>query len=211
MNPIQMSSDTQPRRSEGDEPLQAHTLSEARYYLVVTPCRQCLKGPWEIDAIESQQPAGPVRIKAHCGNCRARRVFAFDCRCSLPADGPEALQINPTDQPSLIVDLGQWLSMFYMLIESAASERDRRDARRTGYRAAMCLGEALKFYSDADQPPASAFFSGLTAEAYRLHPESFSRRRLRDMRARLPDAGSMARRIRRDEQRKRSPWWRFWR
>ncbi|HUT59128.1 MAG TPA: hypothetical protein VNA25_14865 [Phycisphaerae bacterium] len=206
-----MSSDTNPRRCEGEKPLQAYTLNEARYYLVVTPCGQCLKGPWEVDAVESDQTPGLLSIESHCGNCRARRLFAFSCRRPQPADGPEALQINPTDQPSRIVDLGQWLSLFYMLIESAASERDRRTARRTGYRAAMCLAEALKFYADDDEPPASAFFYDRTAEARRRHPESFSRQRLRDMQAKLPDSGAMARRIRRDERRKGHPWWRFWR
>jgi hypothetical protein len=195
-----------------DEPLQAHTLNEVRYYLMVTPCQACGKGPWEVLTPNGTAAAEPVGLaRARCRHCGAEREFRFRCDAPSPTHGVEAETINPTDEPSRIVDLGEWLSLFYLLIEAAASQESKPATRREGYRAALCLAEALKFYGDDELPPASAFFSERSAAAYRQHPESFARQRLRDMQAKLPKLDAMHRRLQREDRGGRRGWWRFWR
>jgi hypothetical protein len=194
-----------------DQPLRAHTANEARYYLMVTPCEACGEGPWEVDETREAPAGGVTAVRAVCRRCQASREFRFVCERDVPPGGSDAEMINPTDEPSGIIDLGQWLSLFYLLVESASSERSRAATRRIGYRAALCLAEALKFYTADDElPPEEAFFSEATKRIYREHPENFARQRLRDMQAKLPTLGAMARRISLDHARRRR-WWQFWR
>jgi hypothetical protein len=193
-----------------EQPLQAYTVNEAHYYLMVTACRECGKGPWLIEETKQQaQASDTVTISAKCKNCHARSDFMFTCQHAVPASGAEAEIVNPGDEPSRIIDLGQWLSLFYLLVESASKAPSRPETRRLGYRAALCLAEAMKFYSDNELPGEEAFFSPLTARAFREHPESFARQRLRTMQAKLPMLGAMARRVVHDQQTRR--WWQFWR
>ena len=195
-----------------DEPLRAHTFSEVRYYLMVTPCPTCGKGPWEIDSAETPSPPDQITtVNAHCKHCGTQQSFTFICENEPQPANADTDCINPTGAPSRIIDLGQWLSLFYLLVESAASEGSRPVARHSGYQAALCLTEALKFYRDDELPPESAFFSPATAAAFREHPEKFARQKLQDMRAKLPALNVMAHRIERDGRTKRRRWWRFWR
>ena len=57
-------------------------------------------------------------------------------------------RVNPTSEPSQIVDLGQWLTLFRSIAEAAERESDKVQARHLGLEAAQCLDEALKFYYD---------------------------------------------------------------
>ena len=143
------------------EPLQAHSVNEARYYLKVTPCPACGKGPWEVDEQPSDGGEGAA-FNGHCRHCGAKQEFRFRCAKGRGDTGDDEV-INPTDEPSTLVDLRQWLSLFYALIEAATREPSRPEARRIGYRAALCLAEALKFYGDDELPPESAFFTETTA------------------------------------------------
>lgn len=193
--------------------LTAQTLNEVRYYLMVTPCPQCGKGPWGHDAL----PAGhagqfdqQIAFTCTCGHCGQQQSFEFLCRQPLPPGG-ESQEINPTDQPSRIIDLAQWLSLFYLLVESASIETTRPEARLMGYRATLCLSEALKFYGDNELPPESAFFSETTKATFRQHPENFARQKLRDMQTKLPAMGVMAQKVQRDQRLdRRRRWWRMW-
>jgi hypothetical protein len=194
------------------QPLEAHSFNEVRYYMTVTVCPSCTKGPWEID--RSQGPDLVSRlavVAAHCRNCSRQGRFEFLCPYDAPTEGPEAQIISPAGEPSKIIDLAQWLSLFYLLVESAAGDDSPQNSRLRGYQAALCLAEALKFYGEDELPPASAFFAPATAEVFRRHPEKFARQRLRDMQAKLPALSVMARRVARDQQPARRPWWRFWR
>ena len=192
-----------------EEPLQAHTVNEAHYYLMVTACRECSKGPWTIESPDEPQPDGTRTLRAKCKSCQALREFRFACEHEVPASGPEAEMINPGDEPSRIIDLGQWMSLFYLMVESAAKAPSRPETRRMGYRAALCLAEAMKFYGQQETPPATALFSEAGKRAFREHPDSYARGHLRDLQARLPPP------IHRGEaqaspSRPRRPWWRFW-
>lgn len=193
-------------------PLEAHSLNEVRYYLTVTVCPSCGKGPREIDHADGPDPQTRLAVvTAGCRHCLQRDTLEFVCGHDVPAEGPQAETINPDIAPSRIIDLAQWLSLFYLLVESAASDTSSLDTRRGGFQAALCLAEALKFYGDDELPPRSAFFSEATGEMFRQHPQKFARERLRDMQAKLPALAVMARQVARDERSVRQPWWRFWR
>ena len=197
------------------EPLQAKTFNEVRYYLMVTSCRSCGRGPLKLDTArqrpEPGQPPGAMTVEGHCGHCGERFSVQFSCQYDLPLSGPEADCINPSGEPSAIVDLSQWISLFYLLLETAASEQSKPATRRAGFMAALCLAEALKFYEGDDElPPAAAFFSEATAEIFRQHPERFARQKLLDMRAKLPGLHTMAVNVARDRRGGRRKWWRFW-
>ena len=194
----------------------AHTFNEVWYYLLVTPCAACGAGPLEMDP-----PTGPARdrrpqagkrtaVSVHCKRCGRRRSFSFLCEHPVPDGDPEAETINPTDEPSRMIDLGQWVSLFHLLDVPAASPPSGPEARRTGLRAALCLAEALKFFTEDDElPPESAFFHESTLAAYKEHPERFARQHLRDMQARLPgvpDAAGGSEPAGRADR----PWWQFW-
>ena len=192
-------------------PLVAHTSNEVRYYLMVTACARCGHGPW----ILQQDPvvdfaAGAVTARARCKTCSLEREFSFQCSPPpRPADA-EGESINPIGEPSRIIDLGQWLSLFYLLLESASAETLPPAVRRQEYRAALCLSEALKFYEQDELPPASAFFAQASREAFHEHPENFAQQKLRDMLSRLPSLTSLAGKADRDDHARNARWWRFW-
>jgi len=195
------------------EPLRAHTINEVRYYLMVTVCQACGKGPRILDAIQPPGKSGQyARAETHCKNCQDRQDVDFICDEELTPSAPESDIISPTDEPSPTIDLGQWLSLFYLLVETAATETSPPLTRRLGFRAALCLAEGLKFFGPDDElPPESAFFTPDTLAAFRKHPEKFAKQKLRDMQAKLPSMGTMARRVARDEESRRRRWWQFWR
>ena len=194
-----------------DEPLAAHSFNEGRYYLMVTACGECGKGPWAIDSTDPAPPgAGPVTAHARCRHCKRVQDFGFVCETGAPVDGGAGEQINPTDEPSRIIDLAQWLSLFHMLIESAASVDQKTATRRTGLRAALCLAEALKFYTDDELPGELAFFTEKSLAVFREHPEKFARQRLRDMQSKLPTRPRRERSVDRDERGQGKRWWEFW-
>jgi hypothetical protein len=193
-----------------DEPLAAHSFNEVRYFLMVSPCPQCGRGPLEIeDGFLPETAPGPMHVPVICKSCHGNRTL--EVRCDFARDEADPLAINPDPHPSRIIDLTQWLSLFYLLVESASAEASRPAVREMGYQAALCLAEALKFYSDNELPPETAFFSNSSRATFREHPGNFARQKLRDMQAKLPDLGAMARRLQRDSQRRPSQWWRFWR
>lgn len=154
---------------------------------MVALCPSCGGGPWVIDS--EQPPAGDSQsaaITAHCKACRAESEFSFACRNVSAPDENDDECINPTASPSELIDLGQWLSLYSLMLESAASADLPYQSHQYNYRAALCLCEALKFYSDDELPDKSAFFSHASDLAFREHPENFARQRLRDMLSKLP-------------------------
>jgi hypothetical protein len=193
-----------------DEPLPAHSPDELRYYLMVTRCPSCSKGPWTIEE-EHPEQGGREIVRARCNHCGHTKTFRFICKRNAGDENDEsrAELINPTANPSGIIDLSQWLSLFYMLIESASSEKSAAAARLQGYRAALCLEEALKFYAENELPPESAFFSEQTLAIFREHPEKFARQKLRDMQGKLPSLSTMAERITKKPKPARKKWWPF--
>jgi hypothetical protein len=169
------------------------------------------------EGVASPGPGEVVEAPVRCRACTGRGTVRVVCDEPLGEGWPACDEINPTDEPSRVVDLAQWLALFHTLIEQAAGRESRAETRSAGFRAALCLAEALKFYEpDSDLPPESAFFHESSLRAYRHSPERYTRQRLRDMKSKLPALDAMADRVaadRRSGERAcgKRAWWRFWR
>lgn len=194
-----------------EEPLIAHSLAEAYLYLMATPCASCGQGPLKgLDArvVSEKERSVTVAIAARCAACQSDTTKAFLLPGGLGSEkSGEAAIVNPTDEPSRILDVGQWIVLFRMITEAASKETDKTQARHLGIEAAQCLEEALKFYDDVDNdlPPSEAFFTDASRERLREAPEQFSRRRLIDLRAKLPSMAAMRASV---SARKKKRWWR---
>lgn len=104
------------------------------------------------------------------------------------SNAAELSAINPTNDPSRIIDVGQWITLAHMFFEQAGAAGSANQARITNLKAAQCLDEALKFYDDPvnDLPPADALFSETSRARFREAPQQFSRQRLLSQRRKLP-------------------------
>lgn len=176
---------------------------------MVCSCRACGKGPWIIDQADTpKEPRKITTVTAHCSFCHAIRDFSFTCAHIPPEDQDQC--INPTDSPSRIIDLGQWLSLHALMLDEAASADSPHAAHRSAYQARLCLAEALKFYGDDELPDKSAFFSHTSDLAFRKHPESFARQKLRDMLATLPAMHRTQPTGHKQPPAEGHKWWQFW-
>jgi len=179
--------------------------------MMVTPCTACGKGPRELKSAQ-QSGVRALSVATQCRACEHTEEFAFEIEHDTPLSGSESETINPTDAPSTTIDLAQWLSLFFLLVERANTEEDGVVSRQASYQAALCLAEAIKFYRDGEGlPEERAFFSEASLKVFREHPQKFSRHRLSDLQGKLPDLKIMARRIDRDHWVRTKKWWQFWR
>jgi hypothetical protein len=198
-----------------DGPLIAHSLAEIYLYLMVTPCPNCGRGPLRGSDARPAPSSGRVEVEAVCRSCKHQATLEF----ALPPEDPAAAgdtssesvpKVNPTDQPSRIIDVGGWVTLFRVITEAAAKTEDKIESRLLAYEAAQCLEEALKFYEDDDElAPDSAFFNEASRRRYRDNPHLLARSRLIDLRAKLPTLDAMERRLKSSRQ-TRKTWWRPW-
>ncbi|MCH8147941.1 MAG: hypothetical protein IH987_08095 [Planctomycetes bacterium] len=173
-------------------PLTAHSRAEIRLFCKATLCPLCAKGPLEPlapDEQSSQAGAHTAGVRVRCKACGEPSEFSF----RLPPDPPSELSgeleiINPTEDPSRIIDVSQWITLYAVLYEEAARTAAGPRKRLLELQAGQCLDEALKFFEDDqnDLPPASAFFDDSARLRLRDHPQEFSRQRLISFRASLP-------------------------
>ncbi len=192
-----------------DQPLVAHSLAEVHLYLMATPCAGCGQGPLRGGAA---RPSGDVDDKATvvvdvtCDACKSVSALFFRLPGGLaPNDAQDPPEINATEEPSRIIDVGQWLVLVRLLVEEAGQERNKQRARRLGLEAAQCIEEAMRFYDDAqnDLPPDDAFFCAASRTRFHEAPDQFSRQRLIGLRGKLPSFAVMRR-----TPEKKKPWWR---
>jgi hypothetical protein len=170
--------------------LHAITINDLRCLLWSNPCPQCARGPQEISA--ANLDTIPHHVETLCQACNHRDSVIFTTEYPLP---PEALTepippwINPTDEPSELLDLNQWLGLFHLFLERASlPEVDHAGHHHAQLWAAACLDEALKFYNGGDLPPESAFRRDLSRQAFAQYPQSFDHQALLDWHAKLPPA-----------------------
>jgi len=176
------------------DPLLAHTLAEAYLYFLATPCSSCGQGPVRKTGAAPDGGSDPddsrlLRVRAKCDTCQAEVTQAFKLTVgSDRVDHAAPAVINPTDEPSCLLDVGQWTTLYKMLLEAAEHDSDSIQARRLRIEASQCLDEALKFYTDPDNdlPPLEALFTDASRERFREYPQQFSRRRLIESRSKLP-------------------------
>jgi hypothetical protein len=196
-----------------DQALPAHTPNELEYYLRVTPCAHC-GGP-----LAAQEPApageepggeagGRAAVRVRCRKCHRGRTFHFAWQYDTSGDADGDDCINPSDQPSRIVDLVQWVGLYYQFSEAVGGAASPAEARRDARRAALCLEEALKFHAGEEMPPETALFCEASREAFRDSPANYARARLSELKALLPAAARPE--ADRPAGARGRPWWRFW-
>jgi len=204
-----------------NELLTANSLAEAYLYLMATPCEVCGKGPLEgedakrIDASSNtlDEVALKVRIDIRCAACGADSHITFRLPHGTCVDEQTSLPcVNPTPDPSTIIDVAQWVTLFRVIATQASKTDDKMEARCLGLEAAQCLEEAIKFYEDDnDLPPPSALFYEATRQRLADHPEEFSRRRLLDLRSKWPSMSVIrAKTATAESTTKRKHWWKPW-
>lgn len=216
-------------------PRPVHSLAEIALGLKVMVCPNCGGGPMvaRSRSLTFGPRADEVEIKVVCRSCLKSESLLFTI-ADVGDPGPRALPrkfdeeailaaadvVNPTDQPSALVDVAGWLMLHSLLTDKvrsvavhARTGADRQAIRNLQILAGQCIDEALKFYeADNDLPPQDAFFSEAGRIQFHAYPELFVRNRLIDLRSRLPsraapaDAGETASSV-------QPPpcWWRFWR
>jgi len=174
-----------------DVPLIAHSLAEVHLYILATPCATCGRGllrGGEDEPCDDPVVSFFVAVTATCGSCRSVTQLKFQ----LPGppqtvSADQAPVVNSTNEPSRILDVAHWLTLFRMMTEAAGKENNKTAARQLSLEAAQCLDEALKFYEeDNDLPTQDAFFHHGSRERFHDHPEQFSRQRLLHLRSKLP-------------------------
>ncbi len=172
-------------------------------------CDACDTGPLGVagEEIEEEHIDSIVRVDCRCDNCGrgAALRFRIDSRWAKPTEAPV---VNPTEEPSKLMDVSQWLTLYHSLLAKSNEAPDKIESRRVAYEAGLCIAEALKFYEpDNDLPPGSAFFSDHTREQARNHPAVFARQKLLSLQAKLPNLRARATSQRPESGRK---WWKFW-
>lgn len=170
-----------------------HSLAEAHLYAAMVPCRACSTLGLLITQSHDEDNGASRRLRAKtlCEGCGGETELDFiavggiDLRPEAVARIP--VVINATEQPSELLDPGQWLTLYRIAVEAAERIPEKPLARAVLLEAGQCLAEALRFYpADSDVPPVAAFFSAETLQRFRDHPHLFARQRLIELAARLP-------------------------
>jgi len=183
--------------SDPADPLPIHSLAEARLYLRIKPCSACGDGPLIADPAGVQYHADEhlLSVPATCKACSQNNATGFDTAqietCDLTNSNWEEIPagqiINATDNPSRIIDIAGWLTLFTLLETEANSAGAPEKARQIHLCAGECIDEALKFFEPQnDLPPVNAFFSKNSRRQFRDRPERFIRQHLIDIRNKLP-------------------------
>lgn len=195
-----------------ESPLVAHSLAEAYLYVMATPCTACGDGAWRAgrgSRDESAQDQNHLILPVSCAKCGAKDELRFHLPLLSAGSDPAIAVVNPSSEPSRIIDLAQWITLAHVIIEAASKEKDKQQARHLGIEAAQCLEEALKFYEeDNDLPGPDAFFHHASRRRFQEHPQQFSRQRLVNQRAKLPTLSVMRSRVASPSRKKKR--WRFW-
>ena len=191
------------------KPLPAHSIFEAELHLMVQPCEACDSGPLQVtdETIEEAHIDSIVCVTSRCTSCgrSADTRFRIDSRWAERSDPPV---VNATAEPSRLIDVAQWLTLYHILLKRSRESADRVAGRRLAYEAGLCITEALRFYEpDNELPPASAFFSEHSRDQARAHPTHFARERLVGLRSGLPNLRSIPVGSRSVSAWK---WWKFW-
>jgi hypothetical protein len=170
--------------------LEAHTIAEIALYLKVIGCEQCGRTrQWHWDSPQPPEVPGDITVHTQCVSCEAQSDVKFHVHHRHePATTSRPASINPTDRPSRLIDLGQWITLAHLLIEESRGKKDKEYARFQNLQAGQCYDEALKFYDDPDNelPPAEAFFTDASRTRFKSSPQQFARSRLIGERVKLP-------------------------
>ena len=173
----------------------ARTYDEAYLYISLRPC-VCGETEFEDRVWQSMAAGGQTgeRISGHCANCGRYREFTFE----MPEEPRELsfeVQYGAADEPSRLIDPGEWLGIAELYVLTAQDRLDAgdltedEDITRVYYLLTSALAaveETMKFIPpDADSVPEGAFWSQAGRLVFESAPERFGRARLDQQREQL--------------------------
>jgi hypothetical protein len=170
----------------------ARTFDEAYLYMELRPC-VCGEPEFDKTTASVIEDGVPVeRYSGHCPTCGRARQFTF----RMP-DEPPRITLDMVygwgDEPSRLLDPGEWLGVADVFAANARAEldgagspdadsADEERLTRIFYQLSAAIaatGEAVKFLpSGADRIPEEAFRSQPGRLRFELSPERFQRARL---------------------------------
>jgi hypothetical protein len=144
------------------------------------PCPQCgdLAVAWR-EALVDRDGVLARRYAGACERCGADREFLFGLpdRPTPPQPGAP-VTFGPHDEPSVLLDAGEWLLVADFCAEAAGATSGAA-ARESLDVAVAALAEVLKFVpADADEPPPTAFWTDRGRAEHARSPGRFRRDRL---------------------------------
>ncbi|MFB9322596.1 hypothetical protein [Cryptosporangium minutisporangium] len=175
----------------------ARTRDEAHLYMDMRPCPKCGKSDVHWDsALTSDEGAPARRYSGSCPGCQTPREFIFRLpeRPLLP--GPGDVVLFGGDEPSELLDAGEWLYVADVCAQAAAGGPGREpgpvlsaEARESLIVAVAAMDEVLKFIPpEKDEVPRAGFWSDRGRTLRQTEPGRFRRRRLLTIRNTYRDA-----------------------
>ncbi|BCJ32406.1 hypothetical protein [Actinocatenispora sera] len=146
----------------------ARTRSEAYVYMDLVPC-PCGENEFapDVDVLDPEPPR-VLRYVGECPRCGRSREFVFEL-AEPPAAPPTGYVLGYGDEPSTIIDAGQWLLVAEMcrrVLEQVADSGESLTASQvpavhdTVLLAAAAVDEIRKFLpAGAEELPADAFWT----------------------------------------------------
>jgi uncharacterized C2H2 Zn-finger protein len=161
----------------------ARTRDEAIFYMTLHRCPRCgsQQTPWSASLVEVDGVMAR-RYSGDCGNCGQSREFTFGLPDRIAARPPGVEMHYGGDEPSELIDPGQWLLMYEPAAEQARADLaagDPASARVPAELALACVDEVIKFIPSGETAvPESAFWSPAGRTAYAADASRFTLRRL---------------------------------
>lgn len=160
-------------------------------FMALHPCGRCGDAEFAPVVRQLREDGGLVtRYTGRCGTCRALRDFRFRVDREREDGGAGLDDVRfGADDPSEIIDAGQWLRAADRILAETPSNvlgvsaREWRERRYMFTAAAESVGELLKFIPDgADAVPPTAFWTDSGREMRGRAPDRFERDRLEHLR-----------------------------
>lgn len=147
--------------------LKAHSPRELNLFIATRSCVCGGETEMAVQGIFVVNGSLEERRLVKCRKCGKKVVFSF--RVTAGADTPWKA-VNPTAEPSELLDVTQWAIYVYYYMEQFAAA-DRRHDEPKQYEAlseiSKGLHEILKFYPDGEaDPPSAALFSENSRRRY---------------------------------------------
>lgn len=167
-------------------PLLARTNEEAHLYLELHPCACGGDDAARDSAVRLEGDQWMVRYTCICARCGRSREVTF--RQPESQARPAAGGWSVGDQPSELLDAGEWLWVSDMFAGAPASTdglspEEAAQAREDLAAAGGALDEVVKFLpAEADEVPAAAFWTDRGREVWQAEPGRFRRERLEAVR-----------------------------
>jgi hypothetical protein len=155
------------------------------------PCEECGKSDAHWDsALTSDEGAPARRYSGRCPGCGSAREFVFRLPARPLLPGPGDVVLFGAEEPSELLDAGEWLYVADVCAQAAAGGPGREsgsgltdEARESLIVAVAAMDEVLKFISEGrDEVPRAGFWSDRGRTLRQTEPGRFRRHPLLTMR-----------------------------